>query len=98
MSLIRYITSCFSTLNSFYVLYTTHAYIDGFVQIRKILKNIFCKSRLVVEVCYKDYEGILGRLTLYSKWRRNLDALFLINVLKNRITFSSISDSVCVRI
>jgi hypothetical protein len=46
------------------------------------------------------YEGILARLnlsTLYSTWR-HLDAIFLINVFKSKISRSSLFDSVSIRI
>jgi hypothetical protein len=56
-----------------------------------------CYRRFSVGICCNNCEVILATLnlsTLYSRWW-HLHALFLINVLKNKISCSSISDSVC---
>jgi hypothetical protein len=57
-------------------------------------------SKFCAGVCGSNYEGILSRLnisTLNSR-RKRLDALFLINVFKNKISCSSIFDTVNLRI
>jgi hypothetical protein len=57
-------------------------------------------SRFCAGVCGSNYEGMLSRLnisTLRSR-RKHLDALFLINAFKNKISFSSIFDTVNLRI
>jgi hypothetical protein len=51
-------------------------------------------------VCYSNCKGILARLnisTLHSR-RKHLDALFLINVFKNKINCSSIFDTISLQI
>jgi hypothetical protein len=57
-------------------------------------------SRFCAGVCGSNYEGMLSRLnvsTLHSR-RKHLGALFLINVFKNKISCSSIFDTVNLRI
>jgi hypothetical protein len=57
-------------------------------------------SRFCVGVGGSNYEGMLSRLnisTLHSR-RKHLDALFLINVFKNKISCSSIFYTVNLRI
>jgi hypothetical protein len=59
-----------------------------------------CSRRFFVAVCCNDNHGILAILNLsklYSS-RRHLDAIFLTNVLKNKICCSYTPDSVSVRI
>jgi hypothetical protein len=62
--------------------------------------SALCHSRFSEGVCYSNYEGMLARLNISTlHWRRrHLDALFLINIFKNKISYSSIFDSVTVRI
>jgi hypothetical protein len=53
-----------------------------------------------VGVCCSNYESILTRLnlsTLHSR-QQHLDALFLVNVFKSKISCSSIFDSVSIQI
>jgi hypothetical protein len=55
---------------------------------------------IFVGICCSNYECILARLnlsTLYSR-QQHLDALFLINVFKSKVSCSSIFDSVCIQI
>jgi hypothetical protein len=59
-----------------------------------------CYTRFFNGVCGYKYEDILVRLnflTLHLR-RRHLDALFLINVFKGKISCSSIFDTVSLRI
>jgi hypothetical protein len=68
----------------------------------KELKKIatLYQGRFFAGVCGSKYEGKLSRLnisTLHSR-RKHLDAPFLINVFKNKISCSSIFDTLCLRI
>jgi hypothetical protein len=59
-----------------------------------------CYTRFFNGVCDYNYEDILVRLnflTLHLR-KRHLDALFLINVFKGKISCSSVSDTVSLRI
>jgi hypothetical protein len=51
-------------------------------------------------LCCNNYEGILARLNLLTLCSRrwHLDALFLINVFKSKISSSSIFDSVSIQV
>jgi hypothetical protein len=53
-------------------------------------------SRFCAGICGSNYEGMLSRLNISSlhSRRKHLDALFLINVFKNKISCSSIFDTV----
>jgi hypothetical protein len=50
-------------------------------------------------MCYSNCEGILAKLNLsilYSRWK-HLDVLYIINLFKSKIIYSSIFHSVSIR-
>lgn len=58
-----------------------------------------CYNRFFNNMCDNKYKGILDRLnlsSLHSRWR-HLDALFLFNALKTKISYLSILDPVNLR-
>jgi hypothetical protein len=58
-----------------------------------------CYTRFFSGVCDYKYEDILVRLNILTlHLRSNLDALFLINVFKGKISCSSVFDTVSQRI
>jgi hypothetical protein len=99
LGLIRYITSSFSTPHSLTVLYTTlvrpkleYAYVawnsttstdSSKLERVQIKFATLYHSRFCAGVCGSNYEGMLSRLNISTRYsrRRHLDALFLINVL-----------------
>jgi hypothetical protein len=76
--------------------------ITDYAKLERIQRKVvaLCYTKIFNGVCDYKYEDILVRLnflTLHLR-RRHLDALFLINVFKGKISCSSVFDTVSLRI
>jgi hypothetical protein len=75
-----------------------HHYYSELENIQRKFANLY-HIRVIQPDSFCNYESVLNYLhfkTLYSR-RRNVDALFLINVFKNKI-YCSVTDSVGLRV
>jgi hypothetical protein len=114
LGLIQYTTFSFSTLDSLLVLYSTlvrskteYAYvvwnsitITDSAKLEKIQRKFVRYTRFFNGMYDYKYEDILVRLnflTLHLR-RRHLDAIFLINVFKGKISCSFVFDTVSLHI
>jgi hypothetical protein len=109
LGLSRFIAYNFSSLDSLNVLcylnssvvWSNFTYADSnrLENIQRKFANV-CYNRFIQSNSFCNYEPMLNYLhfkTLYSR-RQNLDASFLINVLKNKIDCYSIMDTVGLRV